>query len=68
MKRDLQSVYIENSKMDIRMFIGEIANKFQNKSFQNLFKKCGYLQTGKFDPSNGYNMDLQALGYVDQID
>lgn len=66
MKRELQLIYIENSKEDLRMFIGEVANNFQNKSFKRIFHKCGYLPTGKFDPSHGYSMDLEDLGFPGQ--
>lgn len=66
MKRELQSIYVENSKQDLRMFIGEIVNQFVNKNFKQIFKKCGYLLTGKFDPSNGYTMDLKEFGYIEQ--
>lgn len=41
MKRDLQRNYIENTKFDLRMFIGQTANTFLNKSFKNIFEKCG---------------------------
>lgn len=45
------------------MFIGEIANKFSNKNFKEIFKKCGYLPTGKFDPSLAFKMELKDLGF-----
>lgn len=64
MKRDLESIYIENTKMDLRMFIGETANKFMNKNFKNIFTNCGYLPTGKFNPSPAYSMDLQDMGFT----
>lgn len=65
MKRDLEAIYIENSNVDIRMFIGEIANKFTNKNFKNIFRKCGYLPSGKFDASLAFSMDLNEFGYSD---
>lgn len=65
MKRDLEINYIENSKIDLKMFIGETVNKFINRSFKNIFKKCGYLPNGKFDPSRAFTMDLHDLGFTD---
>lgn len=65
MKRELQSIYIENSKKDLRMFIGETANKFMNKNFKKLFSKCGYLPSGKFDPSLAHNINLQDMGFTE---
>lgn len=34
MKRELEANYIENSKIDIRMFIGEVVNEFSNKNLK----------------------------------
>jgi len=64
MKRDLEASYIENSKFDLKMFIGKTANKFANKNFKNIFKKCGYSPNGTFDPSLAFSMDLQELGFT----
>lgn len=63
MKRDLECNYIENSKLDIRLFIGEVANAFTNKKFTNIFRKCGYLPPGRFDPSVAFNMNLNEMGF-----
>ncbi len=65
MKRELQLIYIENSNIDLKMFIGEIANKFVNKNFKNIFRKCGYLPGGKFDPSYGYSVDVTDMGFTE---
>lgn len=62
-KRDLEGIYIENSKVDIRMFIGEIINKFTNKKLKNIFRKCKYLPSGKFDPSLSFSMNLNEIGF-----
>lgn len=63
MKRELEVKYIENSKIDIRMFIGEVANHFTNKNLKNIFKKCGYLAPGRFDPSEAFNADFNEMGF-----
>ena len=63
MKRDLQLIYIENGNDDLRMFIGEIANIYTNRNFKKIYRKCGYLQSGKFDPSKGYDLNLQDFGF-----
>lgn len=64
MKRELEANYIENSKIDIRMFIGEVVNNFTSKSLKNIFKKCGYVAPGKFDPSIAFNADLNEMGFT----
>lgn len=64
MKRELKGKYIENTKMDIKMFIGEAVNNFSNKNFKNIFKKCGYLASGKFDQSLAFDADLNELGFT----
>lgn len=63
MKRKLEANYIENSKIDTKMFIGEVVNHFSNQNFKNIFKKCGYLPPGRFDPSLAFDADLSELGY-----
>lgn len=63
MKRELAAKYIENSKVDIRMFIGEAVNTFSNKNLKNIFRKCGYLAPGKFDQSLAFDADFNAMGY-----
>lgn len=63
MKRELEVNYIENTKIDIRMFIGEAVNVFTNKNLQNIFKKCGYLAPGRFDPSTAFNGDIDEMGF-----
>lgn len=64
MKRELKAKYIENSKMDMKMFIGEAVNSFSNKNLKNIFFKCGYLATGKFDRSLAFDADLNELGFT----
>ncbi|KAG4068112.1 hypothetical protein HA402_001537 [Bradysia odoriphaga] len=66
MKRELTAKYIENSKIDIKMFIGDVVNHFSNKNLKNIFKKCGYLTPGKFDQSLAFDADFEVMGYSQQ--
>lgn len=50
MKRDLKKNYIENSRKDLRVVVGEALNRFSSRSFEKLYQKCGYVN-GVFDPS-----------------
>lgn len=63
MKRELEANYVENSKIDTRIFIGEVANNFTNKNLKQIFKKCGYLAPGKFDPSVAFSVDFNEMGF-----
>lgn len=50
------------------MFIGEeVANHFTNKNLKNIFKKCGYLAPGRFDSSEPFNADFNAMGFSRNI-
>lgn len=68
MKRELALNYVENSTIDIKMFIGEVVNNFSNKNLKKIFNKCGYLALGTFDPSVACDADFNEMGYSQQND
>lgn len=63
MKREMRSCYVENSKKNLNITIAEIFNQFSNRNMASLFKKCGYLPNGRFDPSIGFSQDLSESGF-----
>lgn len=61
-KNLFKKVYQENTKMDVKICVGEVMNSFTSKPMANLFRKCGYLN-GKFDPSSGLEQKLEEFGF-----
>lgn len=64
MKRELEINYIENTKIDLSIFIGEVVNNFTNKNFKKIYKKCGYLPLGRFNPSIAFDTNLSEIGFT----
>lgn len=60
MKRKLKQIYKENSKTPLKVSIGEVVKEFQHRDMRQIFKKCGYLANGTFDPAI-------ALGNIDKV-
>lgn len=50
-KGRMQHYYRENSNQDMKMFIAEVMSSYVNFNMTNLFRKCGYKNGGKFDPT-----------------
>lgn len=63
LKQELKNLYEENSTENIDFFIGLALKKFRGKNLRNLFRKCGYICNGKFDPTRGLNQNLEELGF-----
>lgn len=59
MKKYLKEIYVENSKEKVDHFIGLAVKKFMKKDLKSLFRKCGYLQNGLFDPAVGMKQKLE---------
>lgn len=55
MKRLLRKIYTENSKIPLEHHIARVVKMFTNRKTTGLFRKCGYLANGVFDPSIGLN-------------
>lgn len=61
-KRELKRIYQENAKkMDL--VISEAVENVGNKNMKQLYKKCGYLSNGLFDPTIGFAQNLNQFGY-----
>lgn len=62
-KRELKRIYQENSRKKIDLVISEAVEKFSNKNMKRIYKKCGYLSNGLFDPTIGFAQKLTKFGY-----
>ena len=52
----MQRHYVENRTLkDMQIFVSESMNSFQYLSVRNIFKKCGYVGSGHFDPGKAFN-------------
>lgn len=60
-KRRMQHYYRESSNQDIKLFIAEVMNSYVNFDMTNLFRKCGYINGGKFDPTSAAPEELVDL-------
>lgn len=64
-KRALKKDHPENGKRDYKLCIAETFQKYSNYDMQGLFRKCGYIRGGRFDPSLALEHDLIRLGFED---
>ncbi|XP_039452320.1 uncharacterized protein LOC120431249 [Culex pipiens pallens] len=53
LKRYLKRTYVENCKTDLVVVVARALKAFRNRNCINMFRKCGYLAGGRFDPSIG---------------
>lgn len=53
MKRYLKRENIEDSKANCDVSIAKAVTHFMKKDMRPLFKKCGYVENGRFDPAIG---------------
>lgn len=60
-KRQTQAIYQECEKKGIKPVVAEVMTTFRNYNMSNLFKKCGYLRGGKFDPSVAGVTDFENI-------
>ncbi|XP_029709522.1 uncharacterized protein LOC115255535 [Aedes albopictus] len=63
LKRYLKKTYIENSSKDLTITICEALAHFKDYDCSKIFKKCGYLPGGSFDPSIGLGQDMKTFGF-----
>lgn len=59
-KRMMKQNYRE-SKDDPQICIAETINRFMGKDMTSLFRKCGYVQNGRFDPAIGLEQAKEFL-------
>lgn len=62
-KSNLKKVNTNEEKMDRGILLCKAFKKFVRYDMTKLFKNCGYLASGKFDPSNGLGEDLSKYGF-----
>lgn len=60
-KDRLRFLYRENSKQDIKIVIAEVLQTFCDRSMENLFRHCGYIRGGKFDPTKRMHQNVANL-------
>lgn len=61
-KKKLQRNYVENSPQ-ILTTISATLNSFCDFDCTKVFRKCGYLPGGKFNPAIGLNQSIKSLGF-----
>lgn len=66
-KRRLKKTNDLQIKKDAQIHISEVFNEFMGRNCKNLFRKCGYMPNGTFDPSIGMSQDLQFYGFRETI-
>lgn len=62
-KRKLQKLNDNEQKWDAGILLCKVFNTFLKYDMTKLFKNCGYLPNGQFDPSNGLGEDLGKYGF-----
>jgi transposase len=63
-KSALQRNYIENrSLIEMRIFVAETMKTFEFRSMKGIFKKCGYISSGQFDPGKAFSQDIRKFGF-----
>ncbi len=50
-KARLQRVYLEGDRRNSAIVIGEVFNHFSRRCNRNIFRKCGYVASGRFSPT-----------------
>lgn len=63
-KRKMRKLNTNNDKKDMVDRVSQALVSFKDKDCSQLFRKCGYLPNGKFDPSLNFNetlVDIQNL-------
>lgn len=63
LKKELKKVYIENQNRELIIVILETLKKFQNFNSSAVFRKCGYIPNGTFDPDVGMGQELSKFGF-----
>lgn len=62
-KKKLQKLNDSEQKVDVSSLLCKVFNSFMKYDMTKLFKNCGYLPNGQFDPSNGLGEDLTKYGF-----
>lgn len=62
-KRFLREIYNENSKESVEYCVALAMKHFSRMNCKDLYKKCGYVGDGFFDPSIGLAQKLEDFGF-----
>lgn len=66
-KRYLQEIYNETAKENTDFLIAKAIQHYSSFNMRNLYKKCGYLYNGHFDPAIGFGQKLEDFGFDQQF-
>jgi transposase len=68
-KSTLRRYYVENRSMsDMKIFLATVLSTFKNKCARKIFKKCGYIGSGIFNPGVGFGQEIKSFGFGDTND
>lgn len=62
-KKKMQQSYSGNNTRDVKLFVAEIMVSFRSYKMNGLFRKCGYICGGKFDPTTVTPEDIKELSF-----
>ena len=64
MKSTLRQNYVENGTLkQMKAFVAKTSTTFMDRDNRNLFKKCGYIESGLFDPSVAFFQNIHNFGF-----
>lgn len=63
LKRLLKKNYKESSKMSTELCIANAIDELSDKNMKGLFRKCGYIGNGTFDPAIGLKQNVETFGF-----
>jgi hypothetical protein len=53
---------------DMKIFLATVLSTFKNKCARKIFKKCGYIGSGIFNPGVGFGQEIKSFGFGDTND
>ena len=63
-KSHLQRSYVENCSLrEMKIFLASTFNNFRLQNMTIIFKKCGYVGPGLFDPGQAFSQDIRNFGF-----
>lgn len=65
-KKSLQRNYKENSAANLTTVISATLNQYSTFDSTQVFRKCGYLPGGIFNPAIGLNQSVKAMGFENE--
>lgn len=62
-KQQVKKIYKECNQRDMQLLVAEVMDQYSSYPMANLFKKCGYIRGGRFDPTVELEDHLIKLGF-----